>query len=287
MDRLALVLNETKTLCLAYALIPNHFHLLLRTGDRPIATSMRRLLTSHAVNFNKKYKRTGHLFQNRYKDIVCQEDAYLLELVRYINLNPLRAGVVNDIEHLDKFTFCSHSRLIKNSAPQSWFGKDEILSLFANSEQKAIRKYRLFLLDGVGRQEVQDMEGGGLKRSLKNLEVSKEERLAYDDRILGDSDFVLDLIKREDQMIKPAETCPDLSALIDRALKIFDLNEAQLAGSFKSAKVTRARALVTFIATQELGISAAAVARRFRLNRSSTTRLIEKGRQIATDNKGI
>lgn len=93
-DRVGGVVTDTNTACYAWALIPNHFHLLLRTGQVPVATVMRRLLTGHAGYFNKRHRRSGHLFQNRYKSILCQEDTYLLELVRYIHLNPLRAKII-------------------------------------------------------------------------------------------------------------------------------------------------------------------------------------------------
>jgi len=74
----------------------------LRTGEVPLATLMRRLLTGYVVSFNRRHKRHGHLLQNRYKSIVCQEDTYLQELVRYIHLNPLRAGIVPDLAALNK-----------------------------------------------------------------------------------------------------------------------------------------------------------------------------------------
>jgi putative transposase len=88
-DRLGQVLAETHTDCFAWALIPNHVHLLLRSGLTPISTVMRRLLTGYAVQFNRRHRRHGHLFQNRYKSILFQEDPYLTELVRYIHLNPI------------------------------------------------------------------------------------------------------------------------------------------------------------------------------------------------------
>ncbi|MCK5417301.1 MAG: transposase, partial [Desulfobacterales bacterium] len=92
--RLGQIVKETHTCCMAWALVANHFHLLLRTGQTPISTVMQRLLTGYAVSFNRRHQRRGHLFQNRFKSILCQEDAYLLELVRYIHLNPLRAKLV-------------------------------------------------------------------------------------------------------------------------------------------------------------------------------------------------
>ena len=82
--RLGDILGESQTPCYAWALLPNHFHLLLKTGYTPIATIMRRLLTGYAVYFNRRHRRWGHLFQNRYKSILCQENNYLLELVRYM-----------------------------------------------------------------------------------------------------------------------------------------------------------------------------------------------------------
>ena len=87
---LGLILEQTKTTCSAWALIPNHFHLLLKAGPVSIATVMRRLLIGHAVRYNRRHQGHGHLFQNRYKSILCQEDSYLVELVRYIHLSDER-----------------------------------------------------------------------------------------------------------------------------------------------------------------------------------------------------
>ena len=78
----------------AWALLPNHAHLLVRTGVRPLARTMGVLLGGYAGAFNRRHRRQGHLFQNRYKSIVVEEEPYRLELTRYIHLNPLRAGLV-------------------------------------------------------------------------------------------------------------------------------------------------------------------------------------------------
>lgn len=79
---------------LAYCLMGNHFHLALKIGSVPLAAIMQRLLTSYALVFNRRYERTGHLFQARYKAIVCIDERYLATLIRYIHLNPVRAGLV-------------------------------------------------------------------------------------------------------------------------------------------------------------------------------------------------
>ncbi|MGD0918236.1 MAG: transposase, partial [Thermodesulfobacteriota bacterium] len=97
-------LNRLQDLCMdenltvyAWSPMPNHYHLLVRTGRQSLSRSMRKLLTGYAVNFNLRHRRDGHLFQNRYKSIICEEDPYLLELTRYIHLNPIRAGIVGKL----------------------------------------------------------------------------------------------------------------------------------------------------------------------------------------------
>jgi len=134
LGRLALILEETQTQCFAWAVIPNHFHLLMRTGPTPLSKVMRRLMTGYAVTFNKRHKRSGHLFQNRYKSIVCEEDPYLLNLIRYIHLNPLRAGLVKDLRELDKFPWTGHSTILgRRKNP-----------LIPNSTDKNLRRSRIF-----------------------------------------------------------------------------------------------------------------------------------------------
>ena len=114
LNRLSIILEETQTQCYAWSLISNHFHLLLRTGPTPLSKVMRRLMTGYAVTFNKRHKRSGHLFQNRYKSVICEEDPYLLELIRYIHLNPIRSGLVNDLKELDRYPWTGHSAILSH-----------------------------------------------------------------------------------------------------------------------------------------------------------------------------
>ena len=111
-ERLSTLLPETKTQCYAWAFLSNHAHFLLRSGPAGIASLMRRLLTGYAVSYNRRHKRHGQLFQNRFKSIICQEDVYFLELVRYIHLNPVRSGVLANLEELDRYPYCGHSDIM-------------------------------------------------------------------------------------------------------------------------------------------------------------------------------
>ncbi|MBA7667730.1 hypothetical protein ES703_75827 [subsurface metagenome] len=145
LERLALILEETQIQCYAWSLIPNHFHLLLRTGPTPLSKVMRRLMTGYAVTFNKRHKRSGHLFQNRYKSVVCEEDPYLMELIRYIHLNPLRAGLVKDLNELDRYSWTGHSTILglrKNPLIPSNFKKGSLSAYGGLRFRSSVREER-------------------------------------------------------------------------------------------------------------------------------------------------
>jgi REP element-mobilizing transposase RayT len=157
LDCLADILEETQTQCYAWALIPNHFHLLLRNRPTPLSNVMRRLMTGYAVTFNKRHKRSGHLFQNRYKSIVCEEDPYLLELIRYIHLNPLRAKLVQDLKELDKYPWTGHSTILghwKNPLmPEISDQKSEDSSQKAPSTSSAEGGFSFSFSSGKGKEK--------------------------------------------------------------------------------------------------------------------------------------
>jgi len=103
LSRLGEIATATGTAIYAWAILPNHLHLLCRSGPPGLPLFMRRWLTGYALRYNRRHRRIGHLFQNRYKSIVVEEDAYFQELVRYIHLNPLRANLVHSLRALDRY----------------------------------------------------------------------------------------------------------------------------------------------------------------------------------------
>ncbi len=129
LGRLAHLAEQGALTVYAWALLSNHAHLLLRTGHRPLARSMRSLLTGYAGAFNRRHKRVGHLFQNRYKSIVVEAENYLLELVRYLHLNPLRATVIPDLRSLHRYPWTGHSALL-GTVPRPWQDTATILAQF-------------------------------------------------------------------------------------------------------------------------------------------------------------
>ena len=205
-ERLGDILTETETPCYAWALIPNHFHLLLKTGLVPIATIMSRLLTGYAGYFNRRYRRHGHLFQNRYKSILCQEEVYLIELVRYIHLNPLRAGVVEDIKALNKYFFSGHSAVM-GKVNRDWQDINSVLGLLGQRKSNAKKAYQRFIENGVEQGKRPELTGGGLLRSIGGWTALKTLRRNSvmskgDERVLGDSDFVEMVLRKADEQLE-------------------------------------------------------------------------------------
>jgi REP element-mobilizing transposase RayT len=235
-ERLEEIIKDTETRCFAWAIIPNHFHLILKTGNVPIATVMRRLLTGHALWYNRRHRRSGHLFQNRYKSILCQEDTYLLELVRYIHLNPLRAGLVRDLTALDKYSFSGH-RVIMGRHSNNWQDTDSVLGLFGEKVSAARRQYRAFVEKGIAIGKREDLIGGGLLRShggWANVKAMRRAKIfeKADERILGDGDFVKKVLVAAEEKMKRRYAIQakgvNLESLAKRVAEIFDMPSTEL-----------------------------------------------------------
>jgi REP element-mobilizing transposase RayT len=148
LSRLGELTREAEARCLAWALMGNHFHLLMKTGKEPLARGMQRLQTGYALSYNRRHRRQGHLFQNRYKSILCQEDPYLLELVRYIHLNPVRAKTVATLDELDRYAYSGHSAIL-GVCQNDWQDTQGVLRLFGQRESTARRRYHRFVEKGI------------------------------------------------------------------------------------------------------------------------------------------
>lgn len=159
LNRVAQLCEGGALIVYAWALMPNHFHLLVRTGTQSLSKSMRRLLTGYVINFNLRHRRHGHLFRNRYKSIVCEEDPYLLELTRYIHLNPLRGGMFKDMSALSRYPWTGHS-MLTGKVKRVWQDTDTVLSYFGTGRKEAILHYESFVRDGMSYGRRPDLVGG-------------------------------------------------------------------------------------------------------------------------------
>ncbi len=293
--RLAAVAQRTGLEVLAWALLPNHFHLLVRTrrarageaARSPLATAMRRLLTGYAVAFNRRHRRAGHLVQNRYKSILVEEEPYLLELVRYVHLNPLRAGVVAELRHLDRYPWSGHSAVMERVA-RPWQAVAEVLRRFGAATKNARRRYRQFVAEGVAQGRRPDLQGGGLRRSaggwkgVASLRRGRE-RWAADERILGSGAFV-EAVLREVTPPRPswspAQALAALPAVVGACAEAWGVSPSEIGGGSRRRPVAQARAAVSYVAVTSLGLGASAVARAMGVTPAVVLRGVIRGPQL-------
>ncbi len=293
LDRLGTLLPETRITCYAWALLSNHAHFLFRTGDTPLSTLMRRLLTGYAVSFNRRHKRHGQLFQNRYKSIICQEDVYLKELVRYIHLNPLRARIVPDIPELNSYSYCGHSVLMgKKKRP--WQDIGYVLSFFGKTLREARKRYLQYVESGIEQGRRPELVGGGLIRSLggwravKNARFSGQDRMKGDHRILGDSAFVMEALAEAEEKFERFYELKskgyDLDTVEQKVCRIFDVEPDEIYSKSRQKTRAEARGLYCYWAVVELGYPLADLARLLGMTGQGVGYAVRRGERIAKEN---
>ncbi len=279
-NRLAGLSMAGELIVYAWSLMPNHFHLLLRTGRQSISKSMRKLLTGYVVNFNLRHKRYGHLFQNRYKSIICEDDPYLLELTRYIHLNPLRARIVGSLEALRDYRWTGHAAIL-GRVRQGWQDIKAIRDYFGRG-RRAVRKYEQYVREGVSLGRKPELVGGGLIRSLGGWSQvlslrRKGIKVASDERILGRDEFIQELMseaeEREKETLRLSRKVPELPTLAERIIKGEGVEESELRSGTRKREVVRARRLFCQLAIGRMGYPGAEVARFLGVTTSSVNRL--------------
>lgn len=287
LDRLKKILEETETPCFAWTLMPNHLHLLLRTGAMPISTVMRRLLTGYAQYYNRRHKRSGHLFQNRYKSILCEENAYLLELVRYIHLNPLRAAIVDSMDALNAYPYSGHA-VIMGIIPHVWQDINYVLSLFGEKTNITRKSYCRFISKGISQNHRPELVGGGMIRSAGGWHSVGELRknkiqINSDERILGSSDFVKSVLGKTNEHYEKKTQAASMGINMDRLIHLVskqaDIEEDFIASGSRQRAVAAARSIICCLALDRLGEKGVNVARRLNLSESSVSKLANKGRK--------
>lgn len=140
------VIKRFNWICHSYCLMDNHYHLLIQTPDANLSQGMRQLNGVYTQSYNRRHQITGHLFQGRYKAIHVDEEAYLLELSRYIVLNPVKANMV---EQAEDWCWSSYQAMVGVVKPPTWLAIDGILIQFNKNRQKAVDSYQKFVMEGI------------------------------------------------------------------------------------------------------------------------------------------
>jgi hypothetical protein len=210
---------------------------------------MRKLLTGYVVNFNRRHKRYGHLFQDRYKSILCEEDPYLLELTRDIHLNPLRAGIVKNLKELRFYAWSGHSALM-GKQKRKWQDVGTVLGYFGRRKKRAIAGYENYVREGMERGRRPDSVGGGLIRSRGGwsqvLSLRRRgEGVASDERILGSGEFIEQVLSETEEKAKETlrwrGRVPDLQSLLSEVSKKKGVEEQEVRGRDQRRSVVSAR----------------------------------------------
>lgn len=275
----------------AWALLPNHLHLLVRTGTRPLARTMRSLLTGYAGAFNRRHKRSGHLVQNRYKSIVVEEAPYMLELVRYLHLNPVRAQVVPDLRALARYPWAGHSTLL-GAVPRPWQETATILAQFGPTTRRARRAYRAFVQAGLPQGRRPELQGGGLRRSLGGwaaVAALRRGREAFvsDERILGSSAFV-EAVRQE---VQPGGPSPGprlpLPELVARLCHAAGIPPEALQQGSRRRVIARTRAGIAYLGLEHYGHSGASLIPFLGVGAPSIHKAAQRGRADAKRWEGL
>lgn len=216
--------KRQRFLLYAYSLMDNHFHLLLETRDTSLSRIMQVLLQTHARSFNRKYQLVGHLFQGRYRAILCDRDAYLLALIRYIHLNCVRAGIVIEPSQYQWSSHRTYLGIDDNHLADTEF----VLSQFSENRAHAIELYRDFIM------------------APKDIENLPNFYQVVDQRILGEHNFVETVRRKIEADPQSNGGMPKNKSLKDVGqvvAQLMDTNMADLQSSKRGEQLNRARSL--------------------------------------------
>jgi len=213
----------------SYVLMNNHVHLLVETQDIPLSKIFQGVNQSYTQYFNKKYKTVGHLFQGRYKAILCNRDEYLLSLVKYIHLNPVRAKIT---AHADGYKWSGHHSYVKN-VNDGLVDADPVLRMFSENKATARKLYGNYMNEGM---------------SLEKKDVYS----ATDQRILGDETFVERVTGKNDPGTKEEIRRRNISLndISDKVEKASGITLKEMQENGKTRRVSSARKLFSVVANK-------------------------------------
>lgn len=288
-SRLGRLAKATGTTIYAWALMTNHAHILLKSGQAGLSSFMRKLLTGYATGYNRRHKRHGHLFQNRYKSIICEEEPYFLRLVSYIHLNPLRAGAVRSLDELSHYRWGGHAAIMKKHI-NDWQACDSVLRFFGEKEGTAKEAYRLFVEEESRRGRQSELTGGGLIRSIggwsevKSLRHRGEKQFS-DERILGSGEFVREILEQAEDSVKPllpaASSRQDAADELRKQCEESGIALHMIESGSKRRECTKLRKELAVKFVIEFGLSYAETARQLGVSTSAVNQIFRRmGRTV-------
>jgi hypothetical protein len=224
---------------------------------------------------------------------LCQEDAYLLELVRYIHLNPIRAKLVNDLDELGGYAYCGHS-VVMGKVKRPWQDTASVLGMFGEKLGAARGAYRAFVEKGIAQGRRADLTGGGLLRSAggwEGVKALREEKVYQrnDERILGGGDFVGRVLASAEEAMEKRYALRsrgfDLERVASRVSEVLKVKPEEVWAEGKYRRIVEARSLLCYWSVRELGVPMSSLARRLKISIPSVSDSVTRGRRIAEENQ--
>lgn len=244
-ERLDRLIPELGFLCYAWALLPNHAHLVLQTGPVPLSRLMARLGTGYARRFNQRHERSGHLFQNRFRSRVIEDDTDLLGVVLYVNHNPLEAGLVRRASALERFPWCGHGGLTGARRPYPFESPSETLALLAHEPREAIHQLRRRMAETTAEPPVAP--------PLGSPDPPATVRITH-------------------------RRCPPMDRLIAETCARHGIGQAELLRGRRSRNVVSARREIVLRAVLEAGLSGCEVAHALCISEATVSRALDLAR---------
>lgn len=264
--------------CFAWTLMDNHYHFLVQTNHLPMSKLMQPLNSGYARYYNKKYGRSGYLFQGRFKSILCQDQDYAKKLIRYIHLNPLRAGIVKSPEQLKNWTWCGHGCLIgiNEATGKSFQNREKSLRRFGTEEKEAIQNYLNFLFENY---DISNPEAVGL--------LSNEETATTDSAfkgwptVIGDQQFAKKAMEMYKNSKANFQNKTDYINILEKTAinicKQFEVNKEELLQKNPKGNLCKARAAFCYQAHIVETLPIKAIASFLNLTISPVSVLVQNG----------
>jgi REP element-mobilizing transposase RayT len=246
----------------AYILMRNHVHLLIETKEVSLSRILQGINQSYTMYYNRRYAMVGHLFQGRYKAMLCDKDSYLLSLVKYIHMNPVRAGRAKSPE---AYLWSSHRSYIGRARDRGIVDSEAVLKIFAEDRGKARRAYREYM-----------EEKGMLRR--------EEVYATVDQRIVGNEGFVEEVMARTGRLDVPGRRrhlyrLPEIAKAVE---ELYGITLVQLRGKGRGEALGRGRKLMSLVA-KEYGYKGQEVAGYLWRDPSVITRYLKEGNRLGSD----
>ena len=272
-------LQKSGYLLYAWVLMPNHYHLVLRTTGYPLAACMRSVNSRYAQYFGKQLSTRGYLFQDRYKSIVTQDQNYVEEFIRYVHLNPVRAGICKSIDALNSHPWCGHSVLMgRQDAPYQ--NATDVLRRFGSSLVSQRQAYRRFLEEGVS-------QTGDVVSLIRDANGECEDSHSSSCWVIGNHDFVQQVMKdqqaRRVRLARHAREGQDIEHIAEKVTAALGLAAADLRSKGRHSPSSVARKICAHHAHRLHGIPARQIADYLGVSSSAVSQMLGSSEALARD----